>query len=76
MFKTKKAKAKSQTKWLGHAEEMDVSFSISDMAIVNQCRAIGLTENDLKIAKVIQPIITNHLQTITAEFYQSMAKYP
>ena len=60
MFKTKKAKAKYQIKWLGHAEKMDVVFSISDPAIVNQCRAIGLTEKDLKIAKALQPFITEH----------------
>ena len=76
MFKIKKAKAKYQTKWLGHAEEMAVVFSISDSAIVNQCRAIGLTEKDLKIAKALQPCITDHCPSITDSFYQSLANIP
>ena len=76
MFRIKKSKAKHQIIWLGNAAEMDVVFTISDPAIMNQCQAIGLTEKDLKIARTLQPFIMNYWPTITDYFYQSMANIP
>ncbi|MBB6444243.1 heme-based aerotactic transducer [Bacillus benzoevorans] len=74
MFKTKKSK--DLNKWLGRADAEEVVFSISDQAIVHQCRAIGLTEKDLKIGKIVQPVIKEHLPSITSEFFQSMSNIP
>lgn len=74
MFKTKKSQYLN--KWLIQADAEEVVFSITDQAIKNQCGAIGLTEKDLKIAKVMQPVINEHLPTIMGEFYQSMSNIP
>lgn len=50
---------------------LDTSFH-KDLA--NQLSIIGLTKRDLAIAKVIQPFIAEHLETITENYYKEIRK--
>ena len=42
--------------------------------LANQLSIIGLTRRDLGIAKVIQPFIAEHLETITENYYKEIRK--
>ena len=57
-------------------EQQEVVFSISDADIQNQCKAIGLTLEDLKIAKTIQVLVKEQAENIAGEFYAAMCNIP
>jgi heam-based aerotactic trancducer len=69
IFKSKK----TFSNWLQLANNRSVVFSISDPKIQNQYNAIGLTLNDIKISKAIQPFITEHSQHFADECYSAMS---
>jgi heam-based aerotactic trancducer len=72
-----KLKTRNQTfEWLSQAVNQEVVFSISDINIRNQCKAIGLSLEDLKIAKTIQRLVKKHTESITSEFYKAMSSIP
>ena len=54
----------------------EVEFSLSIQSIKEQCQAIGLTLNDLKIAKTIQTLIKEHAITIASEYFKGMSHIP
>lgn len=70
-------KQNNQTyKWLRTLEEQEVVFSVSNQNIVNQCKAIHLTREDMKIGKAIQIMIKDHAKEIATELYQAMCNIP
>lgn len=77
VFRSSKLKSKNQTStWLQQVGQQEVVFAISDTNILNQCRAIELTVEDLKMVKTIQPVVKEQLDTITHTFYTSMCHIP
>lgn len=70
------SKSKNQTKWIQRSNEQEVIFSISDSNICNQFHALGLTLEEMKMAKTIQSLVQNHAQNIASEFYQAMCHIP
>ncbi len=72
-----KLKSRNRTsEWLSQAVNQEVIFSISDTNIQNQCKSIGLSLEDLKIAKTIQKLIKEHKESITSEFFKAMSNIP
>lgn len=71
-----KSKSRKETKWIQHANEQEVVFSISDPNILNQVNALGLTLEELRIAKTIQSLVKENSLTIANEYYQAMCKIP
>lgn len=69
---------KRQVEKLFHGvEEMErsVILDFSDYPdLANQLSIIDLTRRDLAVAKVIQPFIAEHLETITANYYNEIRK--
>src|SRR6478672_6841197 len=72
-----KLKSKNQSSnWLQQVDNQEVVFSISDTNIQNQCKVIGLTVEDLKIAKTIQTLVKEYAEHIAGEFYKAMCNIP
>lgn len=71
-----KLKARDETSWLQQANGQSAVFSVSNENIRNQFHAIGLSIDDLKIAKTIQPLIKKHAVSIAADYYDAMGKIP
>ncbi|KAA9016021.1 globin-coupled sensor protein [Niallia endozanthoxylica] len=69
-------KSPKQTKWIHRANDQDVLFSISDSSISNQFKALGLSLEEMKIAKTIQELVKNHSQNIASDFYHAMCNIP
>lgn len=57
-------------------DEQEVVLSISNQNIINQCEAIGLTIEDIKISKTIQVLIKEHAESIASDFYLAMCNIP
>lgn len=64
------------SKWLSQVNKQEVKFLISDTNIQNQCQAIGLSLEDFKIAKTMQPLFKEHVETIAKKFYRAMCNIP
>lgn len=76
-FRTSKLKSRNQTsEWLQQVEQQEVVISISDADIQNQCKVIGLTLEDLKIAKTIQVLVKEQAENIAGAFYAAMCNIP
>ena len=73
IFKSKKS---IEEKWLPHVNEQEIHFSISDTRIQNQFQAIGLTIEDIKLAKTIQSLIQENAKQIAHDFYEKMSNIP
>lgn len=71
-----KTKSSKQTKWIHLAKDQDVLFSVSDDNISNQFKSLGLTLEEMKMAKTIQELVKNHSQSIASNFYQAMCHIP
>lgn len=71
-----KLKPKNETNWLQDASEQEVVCSISDENIQNQLNAVGLTIEEMKMAKTIHPLVKEHAHTIASEYYQAMTTIP
>jgi heam-based aerotactic trancducer len=67
---------KKTTQWLQELNSQEVEFSVTIQSIKEQCQAIGLTLNDLKIAKSIQNFIKEHSDTIAEEYFNGMNNIP
>ena len=76
VFQLKMTKTRNQTNWIHQADKQEVVFSITNQDILNQCKAIGLTLNDIKIMKTVETLIKEHAQNITVGFYQAMSNIP
>ena len=77
LFSTRrKTRSRNQTKWIHNSEEQEVFFSISDVNIRNQFHALGLSLEEMKVAKTIYNLIKTHSHSISYEFYQSMCHIP
>ena len=73
IFKSKKS---IEEKWLPLVNEQEIHFSISDTRIQNQFQAIGLTIDDIKLAKTIQSLIQENAKQIAHDFYEKMSNIP
>ena len=73
IFKSKKS---IEEKWFPHVNEQEIHFSISDTRIQNQFQAIGLTSEDIKLAKTIQSLIQDNAKQIAHDFYEKMSNIP
>lgn len=71
-----KSKKKQVEQWLPSVNNQQVVFSITDVQIQNQFKAIGLTIDDIKMAKAIQDLIQEHSQQIAEDFYEKMSNIP
>jgi hypothetical protein len=71
-----KFKPKNETNWLQDASEQEVVCSISDENIQNQLNAVGLTIEEMKMAKTIHSLIKEHAHTIASGYYQAMTTIP
>lgn len=70
------SKARNETKWIQQLDEQEVIFSISDANIRHQFNALGLTLEEMQMAKTIQSLVKNNAQDIASEFYQAMCNIP
>lgn len=68
--------SKNLTSLIQLADEQEVVYSISDSTITNQFHALGLTLDELKIAKSIQSLVKENAEHIASEFYQGMCQIP
>lgn len=75
-FLKRKTISRNETKWIDQVDEQEVTLSVSDLNIHNQLQVLGLTVEEMKIAKAIQPLIKEHAETIASEFYQAMCHIP
>lgn len=76
-FLQSRVKTKNQTfRWLSEVDQQVVTLSVSDSNMVNQCKAIGLTLEDLKIAKTILPLIKDHRVEIGGAFFKALSHVP
>lgn len=73
LFKSNK---NSQIKWIHLASEQEVTVSITDPSIRSQFQALGLTMDEVKRAKTIQPLIKEQSQHIVREYYLAMTNIP
>lgn len=69
-------RTKEKTIWIDDSDKQDVILSMTDKNICNQVRALGLTLEDLKIAKTIQGLIKENVETIASQFYEAMCHIP
>jgi heam-based aerotactic trancducer len=69
-------KSRNQTKWIHQSIEQEVIFSISDSKIRSQIQTLGLTIEEVKVAKTIQDFIKIHAENISEEFYHAMCNIP
>jgi len=69
-------KTKNDKKWIHLAGEQEVEISITDPDIQNQMNAIGLTADDLQIAKTVQALINENAQTIAGQYFEAMCEIP
>ncbi len=76
-FLHSKLKSRNEnSKWLSEVDSQEVIFSISDNSIQNQCNAIGLRIEDLKVAKTIKPLIKEHTTEIAGAFFKALNNVP
>ncbi|WP_458411897.1 methyl-accepting chemotaxis protein [Schinkia sp. CFF1] len=71
-----KTKSSNVTSWIEQASEQSAVLSISNHTICNQATALGLTLEDLKIGKTLQPFIKEHASSIANEYYFAMSNIP
>lgn len=64
---------KKSTQWLHEVNSQEVELSLSNQSIIEQCHAIGLTLEDLKIAKTIQNLIKENAHSIASDFFKGMS---
>ncbi|WP_282935379.1 globin-coupled sensor protein [Paenibacillus sp. RC67] len=65
--------AEHQVSWLTNRDSENVSIRIDTQTeIFAQMKMIGLCEEDLTVLKALQPLIEQHIDEITDQFYQSV----
>ena len=67
---------KKSTQWLHEVNSQEVELTLSNQSIIEQCHAIGLSLEDLKIAKTIQILIKENAHTIASVFFKGMSHIP
>ena len=60
------------TYWLNDAKHKQVSIEIQETMILKQLEMIDLSNEEIKTAKAIQPLISIHIDEIVATFYQTI----
>ena len=74
MFSKFSSRKNSAILWLENYLSNQVVLSIQDDKVIEMMALINLGENDLKVLKSIKPIIKEHIQELTAAFYDSILK--
>ena len=67
---------KKSTQWLQEVNNQEVELTLSNQSIIEQCHSIGLSLQDLKIAKTIQILIKENANTIASVFFKGMSHIP
>ena len=67
---------KKSTQWLQEVDNQEVELTLSNQSIIEQCHSIGLTLQDLKVAKTIQILIKENANTIASVFFKGMSHIP
>ena len=63
--------------WLARSEKEAVVFEVGeDRDIAEQLRMIDLHEEDVRLLKAIQPLISEHIEEITFSFYDKVLGVP
>ena len=68
----RKKEQTNHTYWLDDAKHKQVRVDIQDAMILKQLEMIDLSIEEIKIAKAIQPLISEHIDEIVATFYQTI----
>ncbi|MFX3633956.1 MAG: protoglobin domain-containing protein [Candidatus Pristimantibacillus sp.] len=61
-----------QSEWLVKAKLEKATIDLKDPTILKQLEMIGLTIEELQLAKSIQPLIAQHIDEIISGFYQTI----
>ena len=67
---------KKSTQWLHEVNSQEVELTLSNQSIIEQCHSIGLSLQDLKIAKTIQILIKENANAIASVFFKGMSHIP
>ena len=67
---------KKSTQWLHEVNSQEVELTLSNQSIIEQCHSIGLSLQDLKIAKTIQILIKENANTIASVYFKGMSHIP
>lgn len=67
-----KRKQAERACWLEEADSKQVSIEVEDRTILQQLEMIDLSLEEIKIAKAIQPFISEHINEIVSTFYQKI----
>ncbi|WP_165921219.1 globin-coupled sensor protein [Paenibacillus albiflavus] len=68
---------KQDKNWINEASEETATIeSFNGTELVSQMKLIGLTVEDLKMIKKLQPLIEEHIDEIITGFYQSVLDIP
>ena len=67
---------KKSTQWLQEVDNQNVELTLSNQSIIEQCQSIGLTLQDLKVAKTIQILIKENASAISSVFFKGMSHIP
>lgn len=62
--------------WLEKAHQEQVRIDVDQAEWLTQMNMIGLTREELQIAKVVQPLVVQHIDDVVAAFYQSVLEIP
>jgi heam-based aerotactic trancducer len=67
---------KKSTQWIQHVNSQDAELALTNQSMIEQCHSIGLTLEDLKIAKTIQVLIKENAHAIASQFFKGMSQIP
>lgn len=67
-----KRKQANQTFWLDDAKHKQVKIEIQDKTVLQQLEMIDLSLEEIKVAKAIQPFISEHIDKIVSTFYETI----
>jgi len=65
---------KLEKNWLELAKDMDVIINIQDPLVIKQMKMIDFTIDDLRLIKVLQPLIEENIDQFAEVFYSSILK--
>jgi heam-based aerotactic trancducer len=73
MFFKKKEKMNDFLNENSHTNQ-SVSIQLTDVEIKQQLDFIRLSEDELRVLKSLQPIVSDHLESLVAAFYDAVLK--
>ncbi len=65
-----------KVKWLENRLNVKSKVSVTDEIILTKMKMIKLTDEDLGIVQCIQPLITQHIELLVTEFYDTILDVP